>query len=33
VRPFSLGNGTFVNEVVDLAIIVFKLCFGFEVCV
>jgi hypothetical protein len=31
--PFSLGDGTFDNDVVDLAVIISVLPFGFEVCV
>jgi hypothetical protein len=33
MRPFSLGDGTFDNDMVDLAIIILALPFGFEVCV
>jgi hypothetical protein len=31
--PFSLGDGTFDNDMVDLAIIIFVLPFGFKVYV
>jgi hypothetical protein len=31
--PFSLGNGTFDNDMVDLAIVIPSLPFGFEVYV
>jgi hypothetical protein len=31
--PFSLGDGTFNNDMVDMAIIISVLPFGFEVCV
>jgi hypothetical protein len=33
VGPFSLGNGTFDNDMVDLVIVIPSLPFGFEVCV
>jgi hypothetical protein len=33
MRPFSLGDGTFDNDMVDLAIIISALPFGFEICV
>jgi hypothetical protein len=31
--PFSLGDGTFNGDMVDLAKIISMLSFGFEVCV
>jgi hypothetical protein len=33
MRPFSLCNGIFDNDMVDLAIIISALPFGFKVCV
>jgi hypothetical protein len=33
VKSFGLGNGTFDNDMVNLAIIIFALPFGFKVCV
>jgi hypothetical protein len=33
VGPFSLDDGTFGNDVVDLAIIISLRPFGFNVCV
>jgi hypothetical protein len=33
VGSFSLGNGTFDNDMVDLAIVIPSLPFGFKVCV
>jgi hypothetical protein len=31
--PFGLGDGTFDSDMVDLAIIISMLPFGFKVCV
>jgi hypothetical protein len=33
VRPFGIGNGTFDDDMVNLAIVIPALSFGFEVCV
>jgi hypothetical protein len=33
MRPFSLGDGTIDSDMVDIAIIISVLPFGFEVCV
>jgi hypothetical protein len=33
VGPFGLGDRTFDSEMVNLAIVIFALPFGFEVCV
>jgi hypothetical protein len=33
MRPFGLGDGTFDDDMVNLAIIISALAFGFEVCV
>jgi hypothetical protein len=33
MRPFSLGDGSFNNDMVNLGIIISTLPFGFEVCV
>jgi hypothetical protein len=30
--PFSLGDRTFDNDMIDLAIVIYALPFGFEVC-
>jgi hypothetical protein len=33
VGPFSTGDGTFDSDMVDLAIVISTLSFGFKVCI